>query len=188
MVVLKNNFLGLLKHALREIDIISNIVKTPERESFVLFSEPYFSPPTTVFTRKNSLPITKISDLNNKRVAVENQFHMHERLKNEFPEIILLAVKDTVTALKQVSAGKVDAYIGNQGAATWIIEQNSLSNLKVALVASELGTENQRFAVRKDWILLQGILDKALVSISEADMFLLRRKWFGEASKEKVKD
>jgi ABC-type amino acid transport substrate-binding protein len=42
-----------------------------------------------------------------------------------------------------------------------------------------MDNKGHSFAVRKDWAVLQGILDKALVSISELEMSSIRHKWLG---------
>ncbi len=169
-----------------EVDMVGGIVKTPKRQEYLNFTIGYFTPPISIYTRKNSAEITSLSDLNNKTVAIENQYSLHERLAIEYPEINLLPVATTVEALTAVSHGQADAYIGNQGAANWIASKHALTNIKIALTKdSELERKSHRFAVRKDWLLFQGILNKALASISNLEMSSLRQKWMGFNSRVK---
>ncbi|MEE9397523.1 MAG: transporter substrate-binding domain-containing protein, partial [Methylococcales bacterium] len=161
-----------------DIDIISSIVKTPSREKYLSFTEAYIAPPTAIFIRKDSAAVSSLEDLKKKTVAVENQYYTHQRLADEYPDIKLLLVDTTTDALKALAYGKVDAYVGNQGVANWVAEQNVLTNLKIAHGAG-LGEAPLTLAVRKDWPIFQGILDKAMASISKAEILAINRKWLG---------
>ncbi len=165
-----------------EIDMIGNIVKTPDRERYLNFTQPYYSPPISVFTHKESDAVFSLNDLKQKTVAVENQYYLHNLLATQYPEIKLYLVETTEDALKALSYGNVDAYIGNQAAAKWIAEKNALTNLKVAYIVKEVGNVPVRFGVRKDWPILQGIIKKTLRTISEVDLSAIRHKWLGMGS------
>ncbi len=163
-----------------EIDLVSSIVKTPKREQYLRFTESYFTPPNAIYTRKDSVGISSLDELKDKTVVIENGYSLHERLTDEYPEINFLSVKTTVDALATLSQGKADAYVGNQGAANWIAEKYALTNLKVVLAhGAKLKAKSHRIAVRKDRPVFQGILNKALASISEAEISAIRRKWLG---------
>ncbi len=160
-----------------EIDMVSSIVKTSEREYFFNFTESYVNPPSVIFTRKDNFDIRNINDLNNKVVAVENQYYTHKRLLNDYPKIKLLSFEDTTGALKALSYGRADAYVGNQGVAHWVAEQNALTNLKV-VNDTNLNTPLS-LAIRKDWPVFHRILKKTFASISESKISVIRRKWLG---------
>jgi len=167
-----------------EIDVIGGITNTKKRQQFLKFTNEYFSSPIAIYTRKNSIISPHLDDLINKTVAIENQFALHERLATKYPEIKLLPVTTTLDALATVSYGNADAYIGNQASANWILSENSLTNLKISRVKlSEMNNKGHCFAVRKDWAVFQGILDKALDSISELEMSSIRHKWLGAGKK-----
>ena len=161
-----------------DIDVVSSITKSSQREQYLNFTNPYLAPLIGLYTRKDNVAINHLDDLKNKTVVVENQYLLHERLVKKHPEIKLLVVKTTVDALKALSYGKADAYIGNQGATNWIIEQNTLNNIKIS-AEPDMDSIPHSFAVRDDWPVFQGILNKALASIPESDMSTIRRKWLG---------
>ncbi len=163
----------------QKMDLIGSIVKTPERSKYILFSTPYFNPSIAIFMRKESSPAINISDLDGKTVAIEEQYFLHEILENQYPQIKLRPVKNTFEALKLVSEGEVDAHIGNQGAANWVVEKNGFTNLKITHVLSEVSKNPFRLSVRKDWPIFQGLLNKALASIPETEISSIRRKWLG---------
>ena len=161
-----------------KIDLLTALVKTPEREKYLLFTEPYFKPLQGIYTKRDYTSISSVKDLVNKTVAIEKQYYLHEKLTKEYPTIKLLPVDTTLDALKAVFYGKADAYIGTQGVANWVIEKNGLNNLSVT-PENKLGKTWIRLAIRNDWPILQDILDKALASISEAEYSEIRRKWLG---------
>ena len=132
-----------------ELDIVASIVKTKRREKHLSFSQAYLTPSIVIYTRKDSPGIGGLDALNGKTVSVENNYYILERLKKGYPDINLHLVDTTSQALIALSHGEVDAYIGIQGPANAIIEQNALTNLKIAQDAG-LGKAHLRFAVRND--------------------------------------
>ena len=170
---------ALRKIESRQVDVLNDIAITPDRERYILYTEPYISPKYAVFTRKDSTPINSMSDLAEKTIVVENRFRMHELLQSDYPKIKLLVVDTTADALRALSFGRADAYIGNQGIVNWIAERLVLTNIKIAYAPPELGYSDLRFGVRKDWPELRSLLDKALASITDVEMAQLRRRWIG---------
>jgi two-component system sensor histidine kinase EvgS len=161
-----------------DIDMLSSIRQTPNREHYLKFTEPFFTPLVAIYTRKDNTDISSLDDLKNKTVVIEDQYILHERLTREYPEIKLLPVTTTLDALKALSYGKADAYIGDQGPANWIAEQNAINNLKPK-PETMLGKLPLRLAVRKDWPVFQSILNLVLADISSAELSAIRRKWIG---------
>ena len=160
----------------RDIDMLSSLRQTPNREKYLNFTESFFTPLIAIYTRKNNVDISSLDDLKNKTVVIEDQYFLHEQLTEEYPEIKLQPVTTTLDALKALSYGKVDAYVGDQGATNWVAEQNALNNLEVR-PETVLRKAPLRLAVRKDWSIFLGILNSALADISIAELSAIRRKW-----------
>ena len=165
-----------------QVDVVSSIVRTQDRDRYVLFTQPYLRYLNTVYTRAEAAPVHGLQDLYGKTVAVEDGYSLHEILRTEHPQIGLKPVADSKAALTAVSEGVADAYIGNQSVANWIIKQNALADLKIAYWSNRLGEASLRLGVRDDWPLLRSILDKVLASIEEDEMLSMRRKWLGSSS------
>jgi two-component system sensor histidine kinase EvgS len=161
-----------------DIDMLSSIRQTPNREHYLIFTEPFFTPLFAIYTRKDNTDISSLDDLKNKTVVVENQYFLHELLTQDYPEIKLLPVETTRDALKAISYGRAEAYIGDQGPANWIVEQNAINNLKLK-PETMLGYSPLRLAVRKDWPVFQDILNLVLADITSAELSAIRRKWIG---------
>ena len=169
----------------REIDVVSSLVKTPERMTYMQFTSSYLTPLTAIYTRSDAPRINDIEGLKNRTVVIEERYFFYDVLTSKYPDIKLLPVKTTAEALKKLSYGQADAYVGNLGSANWIAEQNGLNNI-VANMANELGGSPIRLAVRDDWPVFHSIINKALASISEAKMSEIRRKWFAPAVHSKM--
>ncbi len=164
-----------------DVDLLISITKTADREHYLRFTDPFFTPLIGIYTRKDSTNISSLDDLKNKTVVIENQYFLHELLTKEYPDIKLLSVETTTDALKALSYGQADAYVGSQGAANWVAEKNALNNLNIS-PETDLGKSPLRLAVRDDWPVFQEILNKALSSITDAEMSTIRRKWLGTNS------
>jgi ABC-type amino acid transport substrate-binding protein/DNA-binding response OmpR family regulator/anti-sigma regulatory factor (Ser/Thr protein kinase) len=158
------------------LDGLGGIVRTPERERHFLFTAPYFAAPYVIFTRRDGPVVHGLDDLKGRRVAVEDGYYLHERLRSEYPHIRLLVVPTTLDALQAVVQGRADAYVGNQVAATWQIHDAFLDDLRVA-APTGFGRGRLRLALRKDWPLLVSAVNKALDSIEMAEHQAIRRRW-----------
>ncbi|EXJ13478.1 transporter substrate-binding domain-containing protein [Imhoffiella purpurea] len=164
----------------RELDMISTLSRTPEREQYLSFTHPYVSVPYRIYAPRDARSISGVKDLQGLTVAVEKDYHLHERLSMEYPTVKLLVVQTTREALEAVSFERADAYIGNPAVADWLIDQDRLVDIEaVASAARELGRSELRLAVRKDWPTLTAVLNKALSSVTPEEHREIQRRWLG---------
>jgi PAS domain S-box-containing protein len=180
-----SEFLRMIKF--KKIDLMLNIVKTTEREKYILFTEPYTRNPNTIVSKKDQ-PIKTITQLDGLTVAVVKGFFYEELLKKLYPKIKLLLVRDTLACLKAVSTGKADAALGEQAVVDYIIRKNMLSNLNLSGEAS-IGNpdlENLRIGVRNDYSTLKRILTKAMATITPKEMSAIQDKWLFAKKEKKV--
>jgi PAS domain S-box-containing protein len=158
------------------IDVITAARKTPQREEYLNFSNSYIPTPLVIITRKGFSGIKSRWDIEGEKIALVRGYARHEQIANDFPNIEAFWYAQPQYALRAVSTGKADAYIGFQGVASYLISNHTMTNLKVAAVFDD-SVDGQRFAVRKDWPELVGIIDKALETIPEGDRFKIMSKW-----------
>ncbi len=106
-----------------------------------------------------------MDDLTSKTVAGSRGNIIVKMLKDQYPHI-RFALFDTLgEVLEAVASGKADATVTNLTLGTYLINKRGFTNLKVA-GPSPLGNQFFRFAIRKDWPELAGIIDKGLDTIS----------------------
>lgn len=159
----------------KEIDVLPCVGITQERKKFLKFSKPYINFHRVIITRTDNPFLTGLSDIENMKVAVQ-QNTSHEGYLRENTKIEPLLYKTQQEALLAISNGQVQAFIGNIASSTYWIRKLNLTNLKVAAPVSQK-TQNLHFAVREDWPELVSIINKGLASISQEEGNNIRKRW-----------
>ena len=159
----------------RRIDIIFAAQKTPERLTYLNFTEPYIDLPNIILARKDRMGAEDLQRMKEWSIAISKGSAVHEYLQRDFPHLDLRPVPDELKGLQQVSLGEVDAMVLEISRASYYIEKEGILNLRVAGDAHYL--YQLRFAVRNDWPLLHNILDKGLAAIDDEERRDINRRW-----------
>ncbi len=158
-----------------EVDLVGSVQNTVERQSFLRFTEPYLKLPNVILTRTEWGGTFSLDNLEGMSVAVVDGSATHDHLKQTHPEYLLVPVKDAASGFRMVSFMEADAMIADLGVASYYIEELGITNLRVA------GDINYPWelclASRKDWPLLNSILNKALANIDPEQRRLIKREW-----------
>ncbi len=158
-----------------ELDMLSNANKTPERERYLIFTEPYLNTPAIIISDSNNGFIGTLDRLDGKRVTLEKGYFMQELLTHDHPEIHLIPAKNVHEALSLVSSGKADAYIGDAAAANYAVKREGMLNLSFS------GDTNyrswHRMAVTKANPELASLLAKALADIPQSEKDIIQNRW-----------
>ncbi len=161
----------------RAIDVLPCLTETPERKSFLSFSDPYLSFPLVIVERGDSSLIGNMADLAGKPVALVEGYAIEQFVREHHPGISVVLTESPLAGLQAVATGEAEAYIGNLAVVTYLIQKNNLANLKVAAPASQW-SDDLRFGVRSDWPELVGILNKGLATITSEEREQIQKKWF----------
>jgi PAS domain S-box-containing protein len=162
----------------KKLDVMLNIVKTPERQEYLLYTENYLKNPNVIVS-KNGSNISGIESLFGKKVSFTSGFFYEELLKRKYPNIIRVPVKDTLASLKAVQLEQADAALGEMAVIRYIMRDNLLTGLEVKndFDSGNPEIEKLNIAVRNDWPELRSILVKAMASISSEEEQNLKKKW-----------
>ncbi len=161
----------------RELDMFSCVAKTPERSTYLSFTEPYLTFPIAIFMQNEAAYVSDPAALQDKRVSLVEGYAVHELLQRDFPDLELVPVKTVQEGLTKLNKGLVDAFIGNLFTTSHYIAKLDLFNLKVS---GETPYAYQlRFGVRNDWPLFTSILQKSLNALSQQDRDAIKARWFG---------
>ncbi len=160
------------------IDLFPCLSKTPERARFLLFTKPYLSYPLVIITREDAPIIGSVEDLEGKRLAVVKHLFAYSKMKNDYPTLRIKYVftRKVEENLVAVSMGRADACIINLAAASYYIQKNGLTNLKIAAPVN-WDSVHLAMGVRKDWPMLLNIIEKALASISQEEKDRISERW-----------
>ncbi|MCC3860124.1 transporter substrate-binding domain-containing protein [Pseudemcibacter aquimaris] len=168
------------KVANKELDILHSVVRSPEREEFLEFTEAYIALPMVYFGRAGSDPINSINDLSDKRIGVIEDFAHFDIYKRDYPDFNLVIQENIKEALVALSAGEIDVFSVTLPIANYAITKNFIPGLAV------LGRDHLpefasnielRFGVRKDWPELVPILEKGMAAISSQELQDLSNRW-----------
>ncbi|TCT20196.1 response regulator [Thiobaca trueperi] len=162
----------------KQLDVMLNIVKTEDRQRYLLFTAPYATTPNVIVSRRDD-PIMSLDELTGRRVAFPRGFFQEEILARHYPGIQRLPVDDALASLKAVAFGQADAALGRDAVLRYQIARHLLTSLRVTdeveLGDPDLG--NLRIAVRDDWPLLHTALGKAMEQVTPAELNALQQKW-----------
>lgn len=160
----------------KQIPALIGITPNKERSQYFNFTDPYLTIPYVIIARRGTTHAQRVEDLAGHPVAIEKGFVLQHILKDRYPHLELQEYPNTSDALDAVSKGTADAYIGNRAVALYLIEQELLSNIEVQGKIEDLASINA-IGVRKDWPMLQQILQKALADIGHRERSAILRKW-----------
>ncbi|MFT5451388.1 MAG: signal transduction histidine kinase/CheY-like chemotaxis protein [Enterobacterales bacterium] len=158
-----------------DIDVISTIIRTPEREKSMLFTEPYISEPTVLVSRKNGFNTSSLERLKGRTIGIPATNAILEFVATDYPEIIIVPVDSTIDGLKKLHQGEFDAFIGSIAVINYNINKEQLSNLIITgFSAYKLEIS---MAVRTELEPLVGILNKVFLNISEKEKAAIANNW-----------
>lgn len=158
-----------------DVDLLGAVAATPDRQRYMLFTEPLVVVPGGIFSAREFGKPLAIKDLQGLKVAVVSNYMAHDYLRNAYPQINLDVVPDVSTGLAKASLGMVDVYVENMANATFYLQEAGITNLR--LVGKTDFTYRWGIGVRKDWPVLLGILNKGLAALSEDEKKALIGRW-----------
>jgi two-component system sensor histidine kinase EvgS len=163
--------------ALREqkIDMLDAVGYSFERRSFIDYSHAHIRIDNVIVVRDKGPGISRITELAGHTVGVVRGYIVGDKLKADVPGVELRAFADAQTGLKQLSQGKLDAFIVDLPTLDFISEKLGLSNLKVS--GGTPYSFSLHFGLKKNEPLLRSIINKALDSIDLAERREIYRHW-----------
>lgn len=125
-----NDFLEMMKKD--ELDVMLNIVKSEEREKYMLFTNPFLNALHGIAVHKDNKDIKSFDDIikNKKTVSLEKGFYYHEYFEKNYPDIPLKLVDNGSQTLTQVSYKNADATLGILPVMSYLADKNYITNLK----------------------------------------------------------
>lgn len=164
----------------RIVDMVPVMQDTKERREFLNFTRPYLKYPTVIFTRNDFPSLNGLEDLAGKNLAIPEGYSEIKEIGERYPAIKIVQVKNLLEGLKAVATRSADATQGNLAVLSYLIQENNITNLKVAASPDTEGGENA-MGVRKDWPEFVAILEKAIKSITRKERQRILSNWLPAA-------
>lgn len=167
-----------------EVDLLSCLNKASARKADYVFTPPYLSLQTAIFTRQDAPFTGNLAEFKDRAVAIIMGYGLAEFLVSQSPGIRLEDAKDVPQALKMLEAGKVDAFVGPLLITSHYLQQGGHTRIKV--VGETSFVYQPAFAGRKEWQVLVDILDKLMEGIGETERNAITRKWLSVTFEQQI--
>jgi PAS domain S-box-containing protein len=161
------------------IDIIPCIVRSPERERYLLFTKPYLRFPSVIVTRKEGPFVNGLSDLPGREVGIVKGYVTQEWIQRDYPGIRLVHFGSVEEGLEALAGGHIVAFVDNLASISRTIKKMGLDEVRVA--ATTEYTFDLAFGVRRDWPELVPILEKGLSAIGKDERARIHDRWINAA-------
>lgn len=165
------------------LDVMTNIVRSREREAYMHFTTPYLRLSQALYQNSKQPPIDSLEALKGKTLALPEGFYLFDKF-SPIPGINLIPTSDSLESLMMVSTGRADATIELMSVADHLSRKYGIPNITVRNALNIEGAEplTLRLAVRKDLPILLSILQKAMDSLSEREKRELQQEWIERTS------
>jgi two-component system, NarL family, sensor histidine kinase EvgS len=139
-----------------DADMVMTLAVTPDRLAYLEFTLGTVPVPTALFSRVGSK-----ADPRRANFAMEREFYANYLLKRLYPEAGVTPTDTTIEALREVSTGRSDFYLGSLLEAIDALKHQPLPGIEVREVLQAMPRQ-YHFGVRKDWAPLAHILSKGI--------------------------
>jgi ABC-type amino acid transport substrate-binding protein len=156
-------------------DLVAAATKTPERSEYMLFTSPYIEFNNVILVPEHVSGYFILKDFTGKTLAAIKGWAITDYIQKQYPGIKLLWVENVKAALEAVSDGTADAALLNRATAGYWMAKTGITNLRIAGETDY--TYRLSLGSRKDWPMLNGLLEKALKSISRSEREEILNKW-----------
>ncbi len=159
----------------RDCDIFSLIMKTPHRETFLNFTDPYFSFPLVIATTMDKVYDNNLKKVVTKKIAMVKGYAFTEIFQSKYPDIDIIEVNNISAGLKLVNERKVYGYIDTLPTLNYEIQRKYINSLKINGQFNEYWKLG--IGVRNDDPILYSIFEKAVKSIDTEQVQNIFDKW-----------
>lgn len=166
-----------------DCDFLVGAVKTPERESYSLFTRPYYNIDYVVLAKQDKPFTTSLESLAGQTIAATKSSAMMAHLNRSYPFIKTWPVETVDQAVEAISSGRVYGAVGALD--EMVTDQHvALNNLKVI---HKLDFPYPiSVAVRKDLPDLHAAFQWAVDSLTSEDRMQIFRRWTPVTISQKV--
>lgn len=168
-------------------NLLSDITRTPERQTYLEFSDPYVETRAIVIGRKNEETKWSEGESNdNINVAVGKNYGVVSYLKNKYPKADIIEFSSDIEVLDAVALGATDIGVLDESSLSYVLQKKPLSNIEVI---GKTGFDySLSFAVSKDNKSVIPLINQAIASISPQERSAIYSKWVSSIPIEKESD
>ena len=159
-----------------QIQIHTCVGQTPDRVEKMLFTEPWLNSPGLIFVRADG-PFHELSpsELKGKDVLAIRGYALTEHVQRTYPEVALRFVADDPPPHPGVALGDADAALVDAAAASWVIHDQGMANVRSAGYAGF--TYPISIATPRSMPELHRAIVAGLAAVDERTRTQIRNRW-----------
>lgn len=168
-------------------NLLSDITKTPERSTFLEFSDPYIETPAVIIGRKNEPTKWSENQSNeNINVAVGKGYGVVSYLKNKYPKADFIEFSSDTEVLQAVALGATDVGVLDEASLSYVLLKKPLSNVEI--IGQTGFNYSLSFAVAQNNKTVLPLINQAIASITPQERSAIFSKWISALPVEKETD
>ncbi|MFW5856337.1 MAG: transporter substrate-binding domain-containing protein [Planctomycetota bacterium] len=169
-----------------DIDLITGMYFSPDRDEEVDFSPPHIVVSQAIFVRDGS-PVRSLEDLQGREVLVQDGDIMHDFLRGQERSVTIVPVADPEEALRRLAAGRHDCALVSKLQGLYLRSKLDLAGIRT--VGPALQLRDYCFAVREGDRALLTQLNEGLALLRETGEYRrIYLKWFGVHEAERLRN
>lgn len=168
----------------KKCDFLSLLIVSEKRKKFLNFTKPYLQSPLVVVTRNDEIFISSILDIENKKVGIVKDYAFIEILKEKYPNLNIVEVKDIEDGLNRVKSKELYGFIDTLTTVAYMIQNKYVTQLKISGKFDE--TLDLSIGTRYDEPLLTNIFNKVINNVSSEDKQIIINKYTSIKVEEKM--
>jgi diguanylate cyclase (GGDEF)-like protein/PAS domain S-box-containing protein len=149
--------------------------QTPQRDKWLVFTEPYFTDPNVIIATEKSEYISNLSALQNTTIALPKGSSILEKVQKNFPNLRIIEVTSEEEAFELVSQGKADITLRSLTMAVYTIKKNGWFNLKVAGEVPEY-VNKLRIGISHEKAFFKETLNKGILTLKPQEVLEISNK------------
>lgn len=146
--------------------ILPFLNRTPERDAWLLFTEPLLVDPSVYITREEHPYVIDPARMGDQIIALPEGTSIEERVRGDFPNLKILLLEDERSVLQAIVDRRADFTLRSLTVSAHTIRKEGFINLKISGQGPENYTNRLRIGVVRGEPLLRDILDKAISTIT----------------------
>lgn len=164
----------------KEIDVLTSVSYSVERNQFMDFTQSYWSMPWAAISlnnervRSGSIDLEQLSD---SKVGVVEGYTIESQL-SQLSGIQLIQVNGIREGMSVLRSSAVDFYVDSLPMLVHELQQRPVPAAELSVIDDAQG-EALYLAVRDDWKPLVMALNRGIDSVSDSERSQLKQKWYG---------
>jgi diguanylate cyclase (GGDEF)-like protein len=158
-----------------QCEVVSMLNKSPERDKYMSFTQPYFNGTNVIVSRYEHEFIQGYENIGKQKLGVVISYRHAEYVANYYPNIDLRLVSNESEGLRLLAEGEIDLFIGSLLSMNAKIQKNGYSHLHISGIAEP--QDHLSMGVAKANKTLLKKLDAAIAQIPERLHVEVYKEW-----------